>query len=85
MSVNNYPNPYKGSCQLTIYASAEMLESIAGYPDDERIDRELRFALHDADMDSADTLRWLAALLEVKLGDHPNNPPSFQDEAELSV
>lgn len=80
MSVHNWPNPYKGSCRLDIFAPAEMLETVAGYPDDHRLERELSFALSAADPGDNTTLRWLAVLIELKLADDPSDPPSFQGD-----
>jgi hypothetical protein len=78
MSVNNYPNPYKGSCPLEIYASAEMLEMVAGY-DDQTLCDQFSAALDNAATDDIESLRWLAVLTEALVGDDSESPPSFQE------
>lgn len=60
-------NPYKKPCAININVPAEMLETVAGYPDETRIDRELSFGFSAVDLRDAATLEWIAALIETKL------------------
>lgn len=60
------PNGYAELHPISLKVRADTLETISGYPDEERIDRELAFAIATTTSD-VDSLRWLAALCAAKV------------------
>lgn len=61
------PNPYEKPCPVDIKVPAQMLESVAGYENDARVDHELAYALAVARPDDPESLQWVAAHLDRKL------------------
>lgn len=51
---------------LNIWVRADMLETVGGY-DEEALRREFEFALSAADYNDPNTLRWIAALAELRI------------------
>lgn len=62
-----YGSGYDEPHMLGIWARADMLERVGGLTLEQQ-DRELSFALSAADHDDPGTLRWLAVLIESRLG-----------------
>jgi hypothetical protein len=61
-------NGYTKMHRLDIEARADMIETVAGMEGDGwRVKRELLYAMGDADYDDADSLRWLACVIERRL------------------
>lgn len=60
-------NGYARLHPLSMKVRADTLESIAGFEDGERRERELAFAVASVDVDDVDSLRWLAALIDARV------------------
>jgi len=60
-------NGYAEHHPVGISVRADMLEVVAGYPDEERVNRELAFAVGMMDERDPESLRWVATLLATKL------------------
>lgn len=61
------PNGYKELKNTEAKVPAEMLETVAGYPDEASVDKELGFAIGFLDSGDIATYQWLAAVLAGKL------------------
>ena len=56
-------NGYAKRHAVEITARADMLETVAGYENSERVDREIAFATSALDLTDPESCRWLACLL----------------------
>lgn len=64
---NRIEDTYERPTQVEIKVPASMLDAIYGWEDEERVDRELAFALDAVDTKDPATLQWLVAVIEGKL------------------
>lgn len=60
-------NGYAKMHPVGISARADALEIVVGYPDAERVDRELSVAISSIDPNDTETYRWLACLISRKI------------------
>lgn len=61
-------NGYAKPCKLDTTVRADMLETVAGYTDDD-MHRELSFAIGTLDVYDPDSCRWMMALLDRRIAE----------------